>query len=115
MRVVCNTVSDFLLNLESEGAERVLQGVVRISVLSTPIGGNKKDAVKFEVVLQASAVVGLVEGGEYLLEVGIDCGIDYMDASHEFEGTRVAEVAKRQIEVHCEKSGLEVRPGIIDL
>ena len=115
MRVVCTTVDDFLRNLESEGPTQILQGVVRINVSSMPSDGNKRESTIFSVVLQASAVVGLPEGGEYLLEVGIDCGNDYTDDSHEYKGTRAAGKARDLIEAKCEKLGLEVRPGIIDL
>jgi len=115
MRIVCNTVVDFLRNLELEGPEAVLQKAVRVSVSSVPLDENKREAVKFSVMLQASAVVCLPEGGEYLLEVGVDCGRDYKDDSHEYEGTRTATAARKRIEEFCEKHGLDVRPGVIDL
>ncbi len=114
MRVTCNDVDAFLKDLSLADAEQVLQRAVRVSVSRNPVDGNRRDALKFTVTLQASAIIGLEDGGEYLLEVGVDCGNDYMDGRPDLGGTECADDMVDQIRHFCESRGLVVRPGIIE-
>ncbi len=131
MRVTCQTVEEFLSDIRaqiegngekcqareedgcivySEAADCVLQRAIRISVFRRP----SDDGVKFDIVLQASAILALAGGGEYLLQLGVNCGTDYEDVSQEKEGSdKVAEL-KKEIEVFCEAMGLTIRPGMIE-
>jgi len=114
MRVNFNSVDDFILDLSREDRERVYQQAVRVQVSKNPIDGNKRDAVKFQVVFQASAVVATADGGEYIMEVGEDCGIDYRDASNELIGSERADDLRRMVSEFCDHHGLTLRPGMIE-
>ena len=113
MRVKCHSVDEFLENLRGEPADAVLQKVVRVSIVHRPAPGGKDDP-RVPVVFQASAVIEIPEQGQYLLELGENCGADYLDASQDKTGTLAAEGVKKKIQAYCELNGLEVRPGIID-
>jgi len=113
MRVSCTSVDDFLANLEIEGKAHVYREVVHVNICSRPLDGNKRDSAKFEVILQASAVIDTEDGGQFLLEVGENMGIDYNDASQEFAGSEAAGEANKRIYEVCNNLGLMVRPGII--
>ena len=115
MRVTCRNVEEFLADLVLGGDEKILQNAVRVTTFRNPIDGTKRDAVKFSVVLQASAVVLLPNEGEYLLEVGEDCGVDFVDATQDFEGSDHAAELKDRIKGFCRTHGLEVRPGLIEI
>lgn len=115
MRVRCYTVDEFLGDLALEDPSHILQQVVRVSTTRNPMGNNGRDkVVKHGVVFQASAVVALDGGGEYLLECGVDCGIDYEDASQEFVGSVRAGDLKQQIIEFCQCRQLSIRPGMIE-
>jgi len=119
MRVVCNTVEEFLQEVgihidlaDTEGMNSILQGCLRVTVSYNDVGTG---GVKKSVVLQASAVMVLPDGGEYLLETGVGCGVDYMDSTQEFEGTKRAEALKKGIHKFCQSHDLTVRPGLIQI
>jgi hypothetical protein len=112
MRVRVDSLDDFLDNLRES---RVVQGVVWVSRTENPLDGeNRREAVRFRVDLQASAVCEFGEG-EYLLEYGEYCGIDYRDASQEMEGTDRAAMLRVRLVEHCREHGLALRPGVIDM
>jgi len=124
--VICQTVEEFVENLNAE--QDILQKTVYVSKTRTPVDGDKRSAAKFRVTFQASAIVNIVttpqclkealeveDGGQYLLEVGCDCGVDYEDASQDFEGSEEADRLKAKMVAYCEGRGLSVRPGIIDM
>jgi hypothetical protein len=112
MRVTCNTLDEFVENLEKEGPARIFQRVIRVSVTRRPLD---EDGVKFRVNFQASAVIDLGDGeGQYLLEVGQDCGTDFEDASQETEGSERAEALKQRLKLCC-REGIELRPGVVSL
>lgn len=121
MKITAQTVDEFLRCLKAEPSGAVLQNVVRVSVAKRPMDGNsKRDAVKWQVTLQASAVVGIIEdgeeqGGQYLLQVGEECGVDYRDASQETPGTERADELRRMIQDYCDGHSLRVLPGTIDV
>lgn len=113
MRVACSTIADFLENLESEPADRVLNKVVYASKTCRPVDGTRRDAVKFSVVFQVGAVVKLEDGGEYLLDGGEDCGMDYHDASQAYGGSERADELRQMVRDVCNRMGLVVRPGLV--
>jgi hypothetical protein len=86
--------------------------VVHLDVSRRPLD---KDKTRIEVVLQATAVVDTEEGGQFLLDVGENMGMDYNDASQEKEGSKAAEKAEEKIIEVCDDLGLMVRPGIISV
>lgn len=119
MRVVCSSVSDFMKDLETQvgasGPDCVVQKTVRINIDKSSLEGKPiRDSVKIGVILQASAVIILSNDGEYLLQLGFDCGVDYLDASKELRGTKVAEALSVEIENFCRTLGLVTGPGMIE-
>jgi hypothetical protein len=113
MRVTCERIEDFIFNLDAE--PNIAQNVVRVTVSKRPMDGeNKREASRFEVVLQASAVVNIDEG-QYLLELGEWCGIDYMDQEQEWKGSETADLKYDALRACCNRKGLTIRPGVIDL
>ncbi|MCK9570092.1 hypothetical protein M0R72_14205 [Candidatus Pacearchaeota archaeon] len=113
MRVVCNTIEDFVENLKIEGGNHVFQKVVYVTMSKRPLGSDsKRTAVVFAVNFQASTVVDLGEG-QYILDFGEDCGMDYMDGDKELNGTDQATRMRGQLQECCESLGLSIRPGIV--
>jgi hypothetical protein len=113
MRVTCPTFEEFLECLRDEPAEAVLQKAVRAAIIHrqpNQPGGHG------QVIFQASAVISIgTDGGEYLLEVGVDAGRDYYDASGDNSGTIAAEGMREQLRGVCSVLGLKLKPGIIEI
>jgi hypothetical protein len=55
------------------------------------------------------------EGGEYLLQMGVECGMDYRDSTNELSGTEEAYRQRKLIEDFCKNNGLTVRPGVVQV
>ena len=116
MRVTCNTLNDFITNLRMEPPTSVLQQTVHVSVTERPLDiSDKHKAVKFSIMLQASAVITLEDGGQYLLEYGEDCGMDYRDSSNELLGTERTNGLRKKLVEFCDDYGLKIRPGIVQI
>ena len=103
MRVVCQMIDEFFENLTSEPKGSLFRDTIRINNVRQPLDGNRFAALKFQIIVQVSAVVDLGEDGQYLLEAAEDCGIDYADASQEKEGTEQANELRLKINQECEK------------
>jgi hypothetical protein len=117
MRVTCNTIDEFIENLAAEAPGSVFQNVIRTSRTRRALTQDKYN-VKFEVTFQATAVIDVNMGddvGQYLLEAGEICGIDYEDASQENGGTEKAYELRGKIVDFCRGKDLDVRPGVIDM
>jgi hypothetical protein len=113
-------LEDFIEDLKNQteavgGPVCVIQKTVRVSISRNPVDGNARNAVKFDVTFQASAVIELEGGGEYLLQMGVSCGTDYEDATQEKKGTKKAEEMKKELGDFCDSSGLIVGPGTIEV
>lgn len=106
MRVVCRTIEAFIENL------RVGQEVVEKTVWVDEFRERLSDH-KFRCNIQASAVMGLSGGGEFLLQYGEDVGFDFTDGEKEMEGTAVLGHRKGYLKERCEELGLVVRPGMV--
>ena len=111
-RVLCSTVEDFIANLRA-GAE-IFENTIWACVVRSPLDGTKRDAAKFEVVIQASAVVQQAET-EYLVDFGEQCGRDYEDASQDKAGTARAHEILELIHQYAKERGLRVLPGVLDI
>ena len=109
MRVLCNSIADFLTNLESFPAENVIEKTVWINRTE-----DSPEAVK-HINLHASAVIITSEDIEYILEGGEWCGKDYTDGEQEKEGSKRAEKLIDQIRVMCVEKGLIIKPGMLDM
>jgi len=105
VRVVCHTVEAFVENLR---IGTLVEKTVWIDVSS-------KQAAEHKIAwnLQASAVVRLADGGEFLLQYGEDCGYDYTDGEPELEGTQAVKHRRGYLVEQCEDMGLTVRPGLV--
>lgn len=118
MKVMCSTVADFLANLDIAlvKGDTILQKAVYVDVSDNPIDGTrwgKNPAAKWRRDLQAMAVVQMQDGGEYLLECGVECGTDYR-CEGEYPATERAKIDRGFIEAYCIGKGLTVRPGTIE-
>jgi len=114
MQVTCHELGEFIGNLQHTEPSKVLERVIWVSITSRPLDtSNKRDAVKFGVVFQASAVVNLGDGGQYLLHYGEDCGVDYRDKSQELLGSERSTLLKKKLVEFCDDFGLRIRPGIV--
>ncbi len=115
MRITCQSIEEFLRCLEAEPPDAVLQKVVRVSRVFRALD-DERPPVKLMVTLQASAVVGIMgEEGQFLLQAGEECGVDYRDSTQEEAGTEKADELRKMIREYCDRHGLEVRPGVIDV
>lgn len=112
MRVTTNSIDDFLANLRAIDAKQVFQSIVYVDVRRTPMSGDS-NGTRSSVVMQATAVVTLPEGGEYLLVGGEPCGFDYKDNGGEYPGSERAGELRTEIERYCGTVGLAVRPGAV--
>lgn len=106
MRVICRTVEAFVQNLRV--GEAVLNKTVWVDEVSREVSAHK-----ILHNLQASAVVYLEGGGEFLLQCGEDVGFDYMDGEPEVEGQKAMSHRKGHLEQCCKDMGLMIRPGIV--
>ena len=114
MRVTCHSLEEFIECLKEE--DNLLQGVVRVSIVRRPLNEkNPREASIFAVSLQASAVVIIDSDSQYLLDVGIDCGVDYEDSTQEKNGTEKADGMKDLLRVYAESRGWKVLPGVIGI
>lgn len=112
MRVECHTIADFLTNLKKDQAG-IYRKIVYFSKTERPLDGSSRGAVRFGINLQASAVIDDGDGGQYHLEYGEDCGIDYRDASNDAAGSTRAAGIFTSLEKFCKVAGLDIRPGIV--
>ncbi len=114
MKVECDTLDDFLANLEAENSGKVYKDTIYVNKISSPLDNqDKRKAVRFLVVLRVSTIIDMGDG-EYLLNMEEECGIDYNDASQEKEGTEVCDVKEKRLKEFCECNGLKIRPGVVD-
>lgn len=114
MRIVCETIEDFLENLESlgveEGADQLFHNEIRRSV-----SHRDKRETSRRVVLQFTAVVCRHDGSEFLLDFGEDCGFDELSEPKDLVGTKKEQTLTNLVrELSLVKSGVwSIKPGII--
>jgi len=107
MRVVCQTIEAFVENLR---IGTPVEKTVWVDITAREVNEHK-----MVMNLQASAVVQLPDGGEFLLQYGEDCGYDFTDGEPEMEGTKAAKHRRGYLIEQCEDMGLMVRPGIVGI
>ncbi len=111
MRVVCENIEEFLDDLTRTPPERVLQRGVRAAIIARPSSGG----YKFAVTLRMTAVIGLENGGQYLLDAAIPCGNDVHTADGNSDGTETARLLRGRLEEFCVGRGLYILPGSIEI
>jgi hypothetical protein len=115
MRVTTGTIDDFLANLGKDVGKgaTLFCNTIYAGMSRRPLDDDDpRKAVRFGVVYQATAVVVLSSGDQYLLVAGEDCGVDYEDSSQERNGSERADELGRTLRTWCDGRGLEVRPGV---
>ncbi len=105
MRIVCSTIEAFVENLR---LGEVFEKSVWLDETSREVSEHK-----MLCNLQASAVVRLKDGGEFLLQYGEDMGYDFTDGEPQREGSEAAKHRSGFLRERCEDMGLVVRPGIV--
>jgi len=116
MKVNCLTVGDFTENLIKVGSPvEVFQKSVWVQTTYRGIDhSDLKQAAKHQVFFQAAAVV-TTDDGEYILCLGIDCGIDYHDTTQDFVASEYMNEQKEELQKFCDAQGLKVLPGTLDM
>jgi len=110
MRVTCGTIGEFLTNIQAEGASRVFDKTVRVSRVEDVL-----DECKSKIRFMVSAVINVGEDGQYLLEAGEYCGVDYKDGELDLKGSEQASRLRTAVMDFCEGKGLRVLPGVVDM
>lgn len=118
MRVEVAAIDEFLEHLRAVGPGRVFGGTVYCSTFHRPIDGDKRSALKFSVVIQASAVVDVPskdgrEAGQFVLDGAEDCGRDYCDQSGEKAGSERAAELRAKLYHWCVENKIELMPGVV--
>lgn len=118
MRVVFDSFESFCQEI-AEQSVAIRKKTVRFIVARVP---EQEAGVSFQVGLMATAVVDDGNGGE-LLEVAIQCGMDETGqksrgqqvAPDKTDGSDGAAKLAAILKGVCEKNGLKLRPGKIEL
>jgi len=113
MRISCHTLDEFFENLEADC--KLVDNTIWASITKNSIDGNSKNASQYDVCFQASAVKIFADEGECLLDLGIDCGKDYHDASQDYAGSEEASIQKTKLKYFCDERNVLLRPGIVDM
>ena len=111
MIVTCSALSDFFINIAA--VPTILDGAIRINISRRPVDGDGKDAYKFDVFFQATAVGCAEDGTKYLIQFGVKTGRDYEDASQEKKGTETAEQMLCVAREFATERQLCILPGVI--
>ena len=113
MRVTCNTIEEFLINLQS--AEGIHRNTVHVSRTINPYNTTEPlpSAVVIEITFQVSAIVLVSPDEQYLLESGESCGLDHRDADPDTEGSDRSAKLYQSLEDVCEDKGYKIMPGVI--
>ena len=111
MRICCQSVENFIANIDGSP---LVDTCVWAQVTRNPIGEDSH-STKYIVHFQASAVKSFVDGGEALVEMGVECGFDYCDNSQDYAGSEKAAEYRDMLVKYCEERGLIVRPGKLDM
>lgn len=113
MRIETHSLESFIANIED--APGVYRARVYCDRIKNPIDGTKRDAIKWHVLFQASAVLLLSDEGQALLQLGVDCGTDVRDAQPDESGSDWQAELFHELKEYCKKSGLTILPGTIDM
>lgn len=112
MRICCYTIDDFVTNISHA---TVYQKTVYAETNKNPLNGSKRDACSFGISVHVSAVLEYDDGGQALLEATEECGIDRLTSNGDLGGSELAKYKLEQLSTVCERLGLRVRPGILDM
>lgn len=107
MFITTRTLQAFFDNVEQ--APAIAYGTIWVDV-------HQKDRSEFtkDVFFQAS-VIALDEGGEqtYHILLGIACGMDFLDASNDLQGTAKSKEFVQQVADFAARHGYKVLAGVV--
>lgn len=109
MRIRCESLDDFLANLDGTTVHR---NTIHVNRTKRAIN---QDKATLEVTFQASAVLTFQDETEALLECGINCGINRVTANGSTAGTDMQESLYAQLSEYCQARELTIKPGMIDM
>lgn len=113
MRISCQTVEDFLKNIEGE---TVYQDTVFVEKTRTSMNGSSpRDATSFQVYFRIGCVLEYADSGQSMIDCVEDCGIDRHTCDGDLSASERCESLRMKVEEVCQKSGLRVRPGMLDV
>jgi len=120
MRITCTSIDGFIQNLKS--AKVVFRNTIHYEITKR---SRTKESIRSSPTVEVFFHVGCIidvppdenspEGGQYLLESGEPCGIDYQDSSQEFGGTERANELKDLIAEVCTERNLYLLPGTVSV
>ena len=106
MKITLESMSELLSELQREH-NNVHDGTIRVRQISTEI-----NEVVREISFVVTAVVADQEGNGYLLRYAEDCGNDVSPSN---DGSQRREAAIDILTEECDKIGLHIRSGEIEL
>ncbi len=112
MRITCNSINDFLRHLDQNPAA-IYGQVVYVDVNRRCIDGEAKPKVRWLVGIQVSAIMGMGDEGQCLLQAAENCGLDYEDSSQEKAGTIKMKALREALEDRCVDLKLRLMPGVV--
>lgn len=113
MRITCTDLDDFIENIHDQN---IYNDTVFISKSRHSLnpGLSVRESTSLRIILQLSAVLEFVDGGQALLECGIDCGVDRLTADGNTEGSDTMKLLCDRIKSYCDERELRIRPGLLD-
>jgi len=125
MKTTCNTIQEFLeiidTEIKSHGQKCVFQGIIRISISERPLSDDptmkREDILRWMISIRATTIIDLgADVGQYLLEMGVECGRDCRDSNPEpdMSGTEEANRQKAIVKSFADYNSLTVGPGVIE-
>ena len=111
MKVQVEAFDEFTAGLDAVADDAAYERAVWVAVERQPLGANKRDAAAWDVTLHAGCVVLDGSGGDYLLELSIECGVDRSTAGGDNGGTDEAAELRHRLAEYCGRRGWTVRPG----
>jgi len=116
MKVNCGSLTDFLANLQGLSDNEIFRKTVWVQVDFVPLDGKTPgESARTKVEFMAVALADHSQG-QYLIEFGLDCGVDYREGGEpELNGTKRADLEEGNLEVYCEERGLTLLPGLLDV
>lgn len=113
MRIACVDFDDFIENIHEQNLynDSVFVSKSRRSLNN---GASIREATSVQVILQLSAIIDYADGGQALLECGIDCGVDRLTADGDTEGSATLKDLCDRLKAYCDERELRIRPGLLD-
>jgi hypothetical protein len=113
MRIVCDTVDDFLTNVNdcSIHQKTIYVNKALRSLTADPV----RSSHSIEVTIQLSAVLLHDDESQALIECGQCLGIDRKTADGELCGTETFDKVLRDVYEFCDDRCLRIRPGVLGL